>query len=187
MGYKILATEAEINKLIAKMAADIIKDFGNELPLFVALLRGAAPFAAKLMLEINKQEPNLHPELDYMMVSTYGQRRKSGEPHIVTDLAPDTVVAGRTALILDDVLDKGITANFVSNHLQARGATDIRLAVLVRKRCKRIHEIAPDYYAFELDDVWLVGMGLDDGTAGKEHGRWQSNIQEYQQNQTSLL
>lgn len=171
------ATETQVDTRINKLASEIIKDLSGSKPLFVALLRGAAPFATKLMFSIAGQAPDFHPELDYMMVKTYGAGQKAGEPHIITDLAPDTTTKGRPVVIVDDVLDKGITAHFVASHLRSRGADDIRLAVLADKHTKRTYNIKADYVGFEVDDAWLVGMGMDDAGSGKEHDRWLGSIE----------
>lgn len=177
----IFATEEQVTARINELANEIIRDFPEEKPLFVALLRGAAPFASQLMFAIAKKAPDFHPELDYMMVSTYGSERHAGEPHIVTDLSPKTTVAGRPVVILDDVLDKGITAHFVREHLRTRGAADVSLAVLANKRTEKTHDIVPNYCGFEVDDLWLVGMGMDDADSGKEHSRWLSSIEAVEQ------
>lgn len=172
-----LATTTEVEARIDELAAEIIKDLTGSNPLFIALLRGAAPFAAKLMFSVTHQAPDFHPELDYMMVSTYGTSHKASEPHIVTDLAPDTITNNRPIVIIDDVLDKGITAHFVVAHLRTHGAEDIRLAVLANKRTERVHDITADYCGFEVNDAWLVGMGMDDADSGKEHSRWLGSIE----------
>lgn len=177
MTRTVLATQEQVNTRIDEIAHDIINDFNDTKPIFVALLRGAAPFASQLMFSIARQAPDFHPELDYMMVSTYGSGHEAGEPHIVADLAPKTTVSGRPVIILDDVLDKGITAHFVAAHLRARGAEDIRVAVLADKKTKRMHDIKADYCGFEVEDAWLVGMGMDDAASGKEHCRWLSSIE----------
>lgn len=174
---RTLFTEQQINQAIDKIALRISEDYTEERPLFVALLRGAAPFACKLMFAIQRHNPKFHPELDYMMVSTYGGGQIAGEPRIVTDLGPETIVNGRNVVILDDVLDKGITANFVKSHLVARGAKNVKLAVLVNKKTEKEHPIDADYCGAELEDVWLVGMGMDDADAAKEYGRWQEFIE----------
>lgn len=170
-----LATSEAIDQAIDTIAIKILDQY-NETPLFVALLRGAAPFASKLMFAIARKAPNFHPELDYMMVSTYGSGQTAGEPRIVTDLAPDTITKDREIIILDDVLDKGITANFVFNHLKSRGAASVKLAVLAVKTTNRRYQITPEYAGFSFDDVWLSGMGMDDGHTAKEADRWLSDI-----------
>ncbi|MBP9667616.1 hypothetical protein KBD87_02315 [Candidatus Saccharibacteria bacterium] len=164
----LLASPDDVSNAIAQMATRIIKDYRGSSPLFVALLRGAAPFTSKLMFEIARQDPEFHAELDYMMVSTYGTDRTAGEPRIVTGLAPDTIVQDRTAIILDDVLDKGITANFVMSHLKSRGARTVKLAVLCDKRTTRTQPVSADYYCFQFDDVWLAGMGMDNAHTAPE-------------------
>lgn len=172
----LLASSHEIDRAIEKMAADIIKTLGGTQPLFVALLRGAAPFASKLMFEITEQAPDLHPELDYMTVSTYGEGRKAGTPHIAMDLAPDTAVHNRAVIVLDDVLDKGITSSFVMQYLKDKGANDIKLAVLVEKDIERVSPQHADFACFHAGPEWLVGMGMDDATVAKDGFRWLKEI-----------
>ncbi len=171
------ATTEQVDNRIEELASDIIRDFSGQKPLFVALLRGAAPFASKLMFAIARQAPDFQPELDYMMVSTYGSGHTASEPRIVADLTPTTAVAGRSIIVLDDVLDKGVTAHFVAAHLMARGASEIQLTVLANKRTEKAHDITPDYCGFIVDDLWLVGMGMDDAGSGKEHNRWLGSIE----------
>jgi hypoxanthine phosphoribosyltransferase len=174
--YEQLASSEKVNQAIADLAASILRDFADERPLFVQLLRGAQPFASKLMSEIARQNPMFHPELDSMIVTTYGAGQKAGGPHIVADLAPTTTVKDRTIIILDDVLDKGITANFVKRHLAARQPRNVRLAVLAQKTVKREIDIVADYCGFTFSDDWLVGMGMDDASAAPEGYRWIDEI-----------
>ena len=176
--YRTLHDAAAVNDATKRMAQEIISDYPRKKPLFVALLRGAAPFASKLLFEIARQQPEMHPELDYMMVSTYGRERHAGEPRIVTDLSPSTEVSGRTVIVLDDILDKGITANFVQQHLRSMGAGSIRLAVLASKQTKRVFDIEADYTGFTVRDEWLVGMGMDDAGLCHEGNRWIDEIWE---------
>jgi len=176
--YKQLANNQQIDEKISQIATKILTDFPTETPLFVALLRGAAPFSSKLMAEIVRQRPEYHPELDYMMVSTYGGGQHAGEPHIVTDLAPSTLVANRAVVVIDDVLDKGVTADFVSRHLKNRHARKVALAVLCDKQTERTHDVVADYIGFTFNDSWLVGMGMDDASAAKEGYRWLDEIWE---------
>lgn len=176
--YRTLFTKAQVDQQITRITGEMIRDHAHDNPLFVGLLRGAAPFASKLMFEIARQAPDMHPDLDYMMVSTYGSGTHAHEPRIVTDLAPSTVVKGRTVIILDDVLDKGITAEFVRRHLENMGATAVKLAVLAQKQVERVHDITPDYCGFDAGDAWLVGMGMDDADLTHEGHRWLDQIWE---------
>lgn len=176
--YKQIATPEQTNRAINRIAAAILHDYPNQTPVFVALLRGAAPFAAKLMTEIAKQNPNYHPEIDYMMVRTYGDSQHAGTPQIITDIAPGTEIENRDVIVIDDVLDKGITAEFVAKHLRGRGAQSINLAVLCDKKTNRTLDVAADYIGFEFGDKWLVGMGMDDATVATEGYRWIEEIWE---------
>lgn len=173
-----VASAKQVTTQIQSIATQILEDFPDRTPLFVALLRGAAPFSSRLMTEIVRHSPDYHPELDYMMVTTYGAGRHAGEPHIVTDLAPSTAVNGRDVIIIDDVLDKGITADFVTKHLQARGAATIRLAVLCDKQVTREWPVEADYKGFTFGDQWLIGMGMDNGGNVPEVYRWLDEIRE---------
>lgn len=176
--YRLLASKTAIDAQIRRIASELLNTGLNDSLLFVGLLRGAAPFSSKLLFELVRQSQDFHPEIDYMMVSTYGAERHASEPHIVTDLAPSTVVTGRTVVIIDDVLDKGITADFVTKHLQARGAKKVKLAVLCDKTTKREQPIVADYSGFTFKDSWLVGMGMDDADAANEGYRWLEEIWE---------
>ena len=175
--YKRLADTTEVDHVITNMATKIINDF-EATPLFVSLLRGANQFTSKLMFEIARQAPTYHPEVDYMMVSTYGDGKHAGEPHIVTDLAPSTSVQDRDVVVLDDVLDKGITADFVRAHLRNRGAHAVKLAVLCEKQTQKLRDVSADYCGFQFPDKWLVGMGMDNAQEAKEAYRWLDGIWE---------
>lgn len=173
---KSLFSSAAVDSAITTLAHDIITATADTKPLFVALLRGAAPFASKLMFEITKQAPDLHPELDYMTVSTYGAGRQASTPHIAMDLAPDTEVTERTVIVLDDVLDKGVTSTFVTHYLFDKGAKDVKLAVLVEKDITRTSPEHADFACFHAGEEWLVGMGMDDATVARDGHRWLSEI-----------
>ena len=180
--HKQIATTEEVTEKIRLIATQILEDYPNKTPLFVALLRGAAPFATKLMTELVKQKQDYHPEIDYMMVRTYGDKKHAGEPQIITDVAPGTIINGRDVVIIDDVLDKGVTADFVLNHMRENGANSVKLAVLCDKSTLREHSIAANYVGFTFSDNWLVGMGMDDPSAGDEGYRWLDEIWEITQN-----
>ena len=96
-----LATETQVDARITEMATEVIERWGDDAPLFVGLLRGAAPFTAKLMFEIARQAPDLHPEVDYMTLSTYGDERTARKTRVVMDISPSTQVEGREVVVLD--------------------------------------------------------------------------------------
>jgi len=173
----MLFTAEQVESRIDELADQILADYPDATPLFVALLRGASPFASKLMFAIARKSPDYHPDLDYMTISTYGADHTAKKPVIVTDLAPNTGIADRDVVIIDDVIDLGVTSEFVIDLLKGRGARNVKLAVLASKdiptRSTRAH-----YIGFEAGDKWLVGMGLDDAQASHEAYRWIEEIRE---------
>lgn len=174
--YDLVASTQEVNRVISELAKSIQNNHPTS-PLFIALLRGAAPFASKLMFELVREEPHYNPDLDYMMVSTYGQDHTAKQPVIVTDVAPNTIVKDRNVIILDDVIDQGVTSDFVRELLLTRGANKVELAVLASKHVPARTSKA-DYVGLDAGDKWLVGMGLDDAHSGHEHYRWTDSIWE---------
>ncbi len=175
--YTPLFTAQQVESRIDEIADRILSDYPETSPLFVALLRGANPFASKLMFAIARKSPAYHPDLDYMTISTYGQDHTAKAPVIMTDLAPDTVVAGREIVVIDDVIDLGVTSQFVIELLGQRGARSVKLAVLATKDIPN-RTAQADYVGFEAGDKWLVGMGLDDALAAHEACRWTDEIRE---------
>ncbi len=174
---KSLYSSSQVDTAISDMAKNIIASYGTSRPLFIALLRGAAPFTAKLMFEIARQAPDMHPEVDYMTVKTYGAGRTPGEPQIIMDINPDTTVTGRNVIILDDVLDQGVTSSFVAGIMKERGASETLLAVLVEKDIVRTNQPHADFACFHAGEEWLIGMGMDDATVAIDGYRWLSEIQ----------
>ena len=174
---KLLYDEATVNQRIKEMATEVVERYRGEDPLFVCLLRGGAPFAMKLMFEITKLDPTFHPEMDYMIIKTYGSGQEGSESQLITDLAPQTKTKDRLAIVLDDTLDRGITAAFVADHLKNNHhVRDVALLVLVEKDVQRDQFAHATLSCFTAGPEWLIGMGLDDGKTGKEVGRWASDI-----------
>ena len=169
--YTKLASSEQINQLVDQLAQEIIRDYPDKSPLFIALLRGAGPFASRLMFALTKVKHDYHPELEYMIVSTYGEDHTAKQPVIVTDVAPNTKIEGRQVIILDDVIDQGITSDFIKKVIEDRGAADVKLAVFATKTVPERQSEA-DYYCFDAGDSWLVGFGLDDAGLTHEGYRW---------------
>ena len=181
--YRELYSSRQINQRIGQLASEITANYNGdeaaygENPLFIALLRGAAPFASKLMFEIDRQAPDFHPEMDYMMTTREAERfSPHAETEIIMDLAPDTEVKNRNVIIVDNVLDMGETAVSVRNHVLEMGARYVELAALVEKDIERSAQIEADYLGFTAPNQWLVGMGMDDSAIAKESYRWSNGI-----------
>jgi hypoxanthine phosphoribosyltransferase len=171
--YKILYSEQAVSDRITAMAADIVQAYANINPLFVCLLNGGLPFASKLISAIQQQAPGFHPDLQTMLVSTYGSGRQPGKPRLVTDLPPDyRDLVGRHIILLDDLIDGGATLSFAKKHLFSYGARAIDCIVLVKKLKTAANHSDITMFGFEAPDVWLTGMGMDDARLGKEANRW---------------
>lgn len=172
--YKeILYTESEVDARIEAMAADITRMYKGTDTLFVSLLSGALPFTAKLMQAIQSYDPYFHPNVQCMIVSRYGPNREPGQPRIVTDLPPAyRNLKDRHIVLLDDLVDGGGTGDCTERHLYGYGAQDVERIVLVKKLRNPPTETKIAMFGFEVPDVWLTGMGMDDAHIGPEANRW---------------
>lgn len=166
---EILVPELQVTARINAMASSLIQLFSGTDPLFVTLLNGGAPFSMRLMAAIARQDPNFHPQQEFMTVSFYGEDRTAATaPKVVMDLPPrysqDFGLEGRKVLMVDDLLDRGYTAAFVDEHLRKLGAVDVSLVALGRKMIEPdlVNYDPPLLHGFDLPDVWLTGMGMDD-------------------------
>jgi len=167
---EIVIPEIDINNRIAEMAEEIL-DLHSETPLFVALLNGAIPYATHLMYELQKQRPDYNPQLDFMVVKTYGDSQEASEPRILWDLAPQTIVHDRHVKVLDDIADSGATSNAVLDHFeQVRKACKVDMDVLIEREHKPSRATTVGFRIAETR--WLVGKGLDSPKTGQGGGRW---------------
>ena len=173
---RLIADAGAVANRIDQLGAELTHHYSGKRPLFICLLRGGAPFATQLMFAITRLDPVFHPELDYMTITTYGDKRTGGDPRIVMDQAPKTEPEGRSVVILDDVLDMGITAAFTRKVMEERGALDVALCVLVQKQTGRTLYGDADWYGFEAPADWLTGMGMDDHRVAPEANRWLDQI-----------
>lgn len=176
--YKQLVADTEaVEKRVDELASQVIGRYKGTNPLFVCLLRGGAPFASKLMFSISRQDPHFYPEMDYMTIKTYGDERTNQPPELVMDLSPSTSAEGRQVILLDDVLDKGITAEFARETLMGKhGAAAVDCVVLIQKNHRREHYGDATFYGFDSPPDWLTGMGLDDVRIATEANRWASFV-----------
>ncbi len=173
---KILFTEEEVTARIGDMAAEIRHRYRSDDPLFVCLLRGANPFASQLMFSIAEQDMYFHPEMDYMAIVTYGKSRIPRPPKIKFGLAPSTRVEDRPVVIIDDILDTGVSAARAESYMEERNATSVDLVVLAQKvkdeQRQRKNWSQATIFGFETEDRWITGYGMDDARQGDEANRW---------------
>jgi hypoxanthine phosphoribosyltransferase len=152
---RILFDEATIHRRLDELAARISDDYRNRELTIIAILNGSVILMADLLRRIP-----LPVKLDCLSVASYhGGIKPTGDPVFRQVLLPD--VAGRHVLILDDILDSGVTLATIREKLEMAGPLSVRICVLLEKKKIRTRTIDPDYVGFEIADEFVVGYGLD--------------------------
>lgn len=157
---KVLFTEAQIRQRLSELARQIESDYAAEIeadkpPLLVGVLTGAVMMMADLAREFT-----FHAEMDLMALSSYGAlTESSGVVRILKDL--DTDITGRDVLIVEDIIDTGLTLNWLLENLHARNPRSVRVCALLRKPDAAKVEVHADYVGFEIANEFVVGYGLD--------------------------
>lgn len=152
---EVILTEGRIQKRVRELGALISADYEGSSPLLVGVLRGAILFVADLVRAMH-----IDLEVDFMAVSSYGSTtRSSGVVRILKDLDQD--IRDRDVLIIEDILDTGLTLNYLIKNLQTRQPRSIEVCALLVKRGKQKVRLTPKYHGFEIPDEFVVGYGLD--------------------------
>ena len=153
----ILFSEEQISTRIKELGAMISKDYQGKNLYVLSLLRGSFVYAADLVRAID-----LNVKVGFMTTSSYGHSEtSSGTVKVVNDI-PDNI-EGWDVLIVDDIVDTGITMDYVVKHVNNLKPASIKTCVLLDKPSRRKVEIKPDYCCFEIEDVFVVGYGLNYG------------------------
>jgi len=150
---KVLYSSAEINRRVRELAEQISKDYAERNPVMVGVLRGVFCFMADLLRQIT-----IPLEVGFMAISYYGGEGGS-VVKITKDL--DINVAGKHVVVVEDIVDTGLTLTYIINHLKAKGAVSIEVCTLMDKRARRIADVPLGYIGFEVPDEFVVGYGLD--------------------------
>ena len=152
---EILISEAEIAERIQKMGETISKDYEGEEVLLICILKGAVVFFADLARNLG-----VHCQMDFMAISSYGNGVKtSGIVRIAKDV--DTSITDKHVLIVEDIMDSGLTLNHLRQLLTSRNPKSMRIACLLDKPTRRECDITPDYCGFTIPNKYVVGYGLD--------------------------
>ena len=152
---RVLYSEEELEAKCAELGAQISKDYEGKNLLLVSVLKGAVVFMTDLMRHIT-----VPCSIDFMVVSSYGSGVKtSGVVKIVKDLDAD--LAGKDLLIVEDILDTGMTLHYLKQLLQDRNPNSIRIATLLDKPERRRAAVRADYVGYQVPDEFVVGYGLD--------------------------
>lgn len=152
---EVLISEEEIQEKVHELGKTISDEYRDRFPLVVGVLKGALPFMADLTKRID-----IHLEMDFMDVSSYGNSTvSSGEVKIIKDL--DTSVEGRDVLIIEDIIDSGLTLDYLVKLFHYRKAKTVKIVTLLDKPEGRKVDLKPDIAGFTVPDAFVVGYGLD--------------------------
>lgn len=146
---------------VSDLAGRIISRYKGKNPLFVSLLNGGPVFSTLLMMEVERRDPDFCPDVCYLNIETYGVGQQAKESVIAQGLPAGTNTEGRLAVVLDEVLDSGVTMKTVEEYLYNLGVAVTELVVLVQKERER--ELWPEatMYGLKAPDKWLGGMGMN--------------------------
>lgn len=152
---EVLITEEDLQARIDTIAAQVSEDYADKDVLLVAVLKGAVYFMADI-----SRKMTCPLSMDFMAVSSYGnESRSSGVVRIVKDL--DVEMAGRHVLIIEDIIDTGLTLKYLVRNFEARGAASVEVCALLLKEGAQEQEVRWKYVAFEIPNEFVVGYGLD--------------------------
>ncbi|MEY4435026.1 MAG: hypothetical protein RIR16_1066 [Actinomycetota bacterium] len=152
---EVLVTEAQIKERIAEMAAELDEMYEGKSPLLLGVLKGAVMFMADI-----SRAMQTHTTMDWMAISSYGSGTvSSGVVRILKDL--DTDVIGRHVLIVEDIIDSGLTLSWLIANLEARGAASVEVVTLLRKPDAAKVEVNVRLVGFDIPNEFVVGYGLD--------------------------
>lgn len=152
---EVLVSSADLRERITNLAAEIDRDYAGRDLVLVGVLKGAVMFMADLMRQLSAP-----CEVDFMAVSSYGSATdSSGVVRILKDL--DVVIADRHVLVIEDIVDSGLTLQYLLRNLRARGPASLEVCALLTKPARRKVELEPRYVGFEIPNRFVVGYGLD--------------------------
>ena len=154
---KVLIDRDSLNKRIKELALEINNFYGTEKPLtLICILRGAVMFYTELAKHLK-----MPVKMEFVTLSSYGNSKKSSGKIKAVNLAlPD--LENQNALIVEDIIDTGLTLDFLLKFIKTNcKVRDVKLAVLFNKKCARKFDVEPDFAAFDVDDKFIVGFGLD--------------------------
>jgi hypoxanthine phosphoribosyltransferase len=152
---KVIITREEIAKKIDELAAEIRRDYKDKNPILIGVLKGSFVFLSDLARAMN-----IPVEVDFIRVSSYGAgKESSGKIKLVKDV--ETPIKDRHILVVEDIVDRGLTVRFLLDYLSFRKPASLKLCALFDKPSRRKVEVPIDYRGFTIPDAFVVGYGLD--------------------------
>ncbi|MFB3812760.1 MAG: hypoxanthine phosphoribosyltransferase [Terriglobales bacterium] len=152
---RVLFTQAQILERVDAMAAEIDRDFAGQSVIFIGVLKGATIFLSDLARRVK-----IDATFDFIGVSSYGkQKETSGEVRLIKDV--DESLTGRNVILVEDILDTGLTMQYLKKVFLAHQPRCLKVAALLDKACRRMVPIKADYVGFTIPDEFVVGYGMD--------------------------
>ena len=152
---KIIITEEDLKQRIKKLAGDISRDYRGKNPVLVGILKGSFVFLADLIRELK-----IPHHIDFISVASYGSgKRASGVVKWLKDLSIN--IEGKHVIIVEDIIDSGLTLNYIRNNLMTRNPKSLKIVTLLNKRSRRKIKVPLKYVGFSIPDEFVVGYGLD--------------------------
>jgi hypoxanthine phosphoribosyltransferase len=152
---RVMFSREQIARRVTELAEEITRDFSGQAIIFVGVLKGASIFLSDLARQVQ-----LDATFDFISVASYGNgARSSGEVRMNKDV--DTSMAGKNVILVEDILDTGLTMGYLRKLFLAHQPRSLRIAVLLDKACRRIEPVPADYIGFTIPDEFVVGYGMD--------------------------
>ncbi|HLR34693.1 MAG TPA: hypoxanthine phosphoribosyltransferase [Tissierellales bacterium] len=152
---EVLVSSEEIHKRVKELGQEITEDYKGKDLMLVGILKGAVIFMSELVQNIN-----LPITMDFMAVSSYGNSsQSSGVVRIIKDL--DCYIEGKDILIVEDIIDTGLTLDYLTDNLKKRGPKSVKICTLLDKPERREVKVPVDYVGFQVPDEFIVGYGID--------------------------
>jgi len=152
---RVLISQKEIEKKVMEISKEISEDYQGKDLLLVCVLKGSIIFTADLIRALS-----IPVQMDTIAVSSYGdQTKSSGVVRLIKDLDED--VTNKHVLIVEDIVDSGLTLQYLKNVLEQRNPASVKVCTLLDKRQRRVHDQEPDYSGFVIPDEFVVGYGMD--------------------------
>lgn len=157
---KLLFSSSEISRRVTELGSEVAADYRNKDPLFICVLKGGFIFLADLVRNID-----YNVQIDFIRTSSYKEGMEPGDIELLTDVT--TPIAGRHVLLVDDLLDTGITMKFIKETLLSRNPASLNLCALIDKQERKEVDVKADYLGFSIENGFIVGYGTDWGETGR--------------------
>ena len=151
---RVLFSQEQLTARVAELGRQISADYRGKTPLFVGILRGCVLFYSDLMKNIS-----IDCNMDFMCLSSYSGTSSTGQVRTMLDLRES--IKNRHVVVVEDIVDTGLTLEYLTANLRSRGAASLEICCLLNKPCNRKVDIHPKYVGFEVENEFVIGYGLD--------------------------